>query len=228
MGSRSNNSLEILGSKQQIREVLTFIKGKPDQNGDVMVFDFSRVIPVPEEFINQNPGSVRDYLFNPEESTEDLSPKTREFLNSLIIKGNIESLNGNLIPLQISEKYHNYITRSLSSNDFTDYTDWCLTKWDSRFNALDQQMVGENMISFTTINGTAKVVIHKLSEMFPKLVLIYENIRESPDDDIRIFEDGKLVRHYWIDYSGENAANNEEILGSFSKLGSGLLSRYIR
>lgn len=228
MGSRSYNSLEILGSKQQVKEVLDFLKGVPDQNGDVMVFDFSRVIPVPEEFINQNSGPVREYLYNSEEMTKNESPESGELQSSFINNGNLEILTGNLIPILIPEQYYNYITRCLSSNDFIDYIDWRYTKWDSRYNALDQQMVGENIICFTTINGTAKVVIHLLSEMFPELVFIYENIRESPDDDIRIFEDGKLVRHYWIDYSGENTGNNEEILGSYSKLGSGLLARYIR
>ena len=227
MGSRSYNSLEIIGTDEQVNEVKNFLKGVPDQSGDVMCIDFSQVIPVPEEFINQNSGSVRDYLYNTEDLTKNESPELGELQNTFINSGNLGIPTVNLIPILISKQYNNNIRRSQSTDDFTDYTDWRYSKWDSKYNAIDQQIVGENIISFTTINGTAELVIHKLSEIFPTVIFIYENIRESPDDDIQIFEDGKLVRHYWIDYSGENSGNNKEILGKYSSLESCLLKRYI-
>ena len=227
MGSRSYNSLEIIGTDEQVNEVKNFLKGVPDQNGDVMCFDFSQVIPVPEELGIQNSRQVRDYLFNPKESLKHLDPASREFLKSISSDDNVEILTGRLIPVLASEDVNENNPQYQKSDDMTDYTDWCYSNWDSKYNAFDQQIVGENLINFTTINDTAQLVIHKLSEIFPTVIFIYENIRESPDDEIRIFEDGKLVRHYWIDYSGENSGNNKEILGCYSKLGSHLLEKYM-
>ena len=227
MSEESYNSLEILGTEEQVNEVKDFLKGVPDQNGDLMCFDFSRVVLVPEEFINQNSGSVRDYLYNSEELTKNESPELGELQNTFRNSGNLEIPTVSLIPILISEQYNNYITRSLSSDDFTDYTDWRYSKWDSKYNAINQKLVGENIISFTTINGTAKVVMHKLSELFPHVAFVYEIIRDYPNDELMIFGDGKLVRHYWIDNSGENSGNNKEILGKYSSLESHLLKRYI-
>jgi len=227
MGSRSYNSLEIIGTDEQVNEVKDFIKGVPDQNGDVMYFDFSHVIPVPEELGIPNSRQVRDYLFNPKESLKHLDPASREFLISIFNDEPSDNIEEKVGPVLVSEDVEEYITPPLSPDDITDFTDWCYYHWDSKYNAINQQLKGENIISFTTVNGVARDVIHKLSGFFPKVVFIFEIIRDYPNDELMIFGDGKQVKHFGLDYFGERAGNNEEILGFYSKLGSHLLDKYM-
>ena len=80
------------------------------------------------------------------------------------------------------------------------YYNWGYENWGCKYHPFNQQMKEHNIIRYTTVNGRALGIVKKLSTLFPEVILVVESLRDSPDDEIYHFKNGRIVKFMEYDY----------------------------
>jgi len=179
------NTLEIIGSDDQVKEVIEFCKGEPDTDGICQLIDFNKILPLPEEF--RMPASI------PKKNSDNLY-KNREIIAFEEMKVQ------NILSLDVSE-FNQFPEPRLQ---FAGSRDLRYPYWGCFYEAYDQRYIDSNIINFSTINDEAYEVIIRLSEIFLGVMFAYKVTRPNFDnDDLLFFKAGKPVKHYSFDYDDE-------------------------
>lgn len=151
MPNHITNRLTIIGTEQQVKEVREVIKGEcTDQ-----YIDFNKISPIPKELEDtQSPARI-------------ISQKEYDEQEKRIVEGKLTKdekkfgLSRGLTQKLVDE----YKTRFGAS----DWYQWRIENWDTKWNAYDQFSIDENTIEFNTAWSTPHNLIVNLSEMFPNV-----------------------------------------------------------
>lgn len=147
-------------------DVLAFVKG------DEAVFDFNKIIPMPE-CLNIDETSLGDegmkYLHL--SATEDLfrGKEIEEIKNRLIQRKQFEEA------VELGKKYLLNIANTGSKT----WYDWSRKNWGTKWNALEPSVISENCIEFDTAWNSVISLIEKLSAIFPDVVFEYKYADED-------------------------------------------------
>ncbi|MCL2816335.1 MAG: hypothetical protein FWD23_17210 [Oscillospiraceae bacterium] len=164
------NRLTIFGDDDKIAELFTKINGGKNEQGQDMLIDFNKLIPMPEplkiESGSQGHRGLELYnalckktkfplKFKDMYNAEQLDDKQRQILDSLII----------------GEQYYN----NIRDYGYPTWYEWALSdkNWGTKWNAGSQKRISGNCIEFQTAWSGAPNVITKLAEMFPSLSFSY-------------------------------------------------------
>lgn len=160
------NTLVIIGSDEQVKEVREFLKGN-DSEGNEIHIDFNKIIPTPEEIrdtmnfpthISIGETILLGYHENGVDAFEDIE---KEF-SSMDEKAQKEAIEIGKKTLSCLLKY-----------DSRNWNDWSWDNWGTGWNAFKQQLKGTDTICFTTAWNDVLPLMKKLSEMFPDIVFLY-------------------------------------------------------
>jgi hypothetical protein len=151
MPNHVTNKLRIIGTQEEVSAVLDQIKGD-DEN---IFIDFNKIEPMPKELEGtQSPPRIISQEEYDEQQrrieNDELSENERKFGFS---RGITQEMSDNFI-------------ETFGANN---WYDWRNTFWGTKWNAYDQSMDDDNVISFDTAWSTPFDVIQELSFMFPNI-----------------------------------------------------------
>jgi len=166
MPNHIQNRLEIIGTKQKVQEVKEFMIGKPYDDGTERIFDFNKLIPMPEELDIEISswgdmgqailfGKGRSMFLGIEEIWRRFDRYTRKQQKEI---------------LEMGFKYQD------NANQFGHATwyPWAKENWGTKWNAYSSSYEEENVIMFQTAWNGVPNLIKKLSQRFPNVEFIYE------------------------------------------------------
>ncbi|AHW61445.1 hypothetical protein SAMN05444285_106101 [Draconibacterium orientale] len=160
------NRLEVIGTDEQVKQVLEFIKGEPFENGSEMYIDFNKIIEKPKELNIKSDSistTIQFLLFGTrsgiqEENIEEEQNFIKRFNSKELRKG-----------------FNLAIARQANFEKFgySDWYDWSYANWGTKWNAYTQSLEKNNVVFFNTAwNGVPDLMI-KLSLIFPDVTLKY-------------------------------------------------------
>lgn len=188
MPNHVKNKLTMSGDALEISNIVDFVSG---ENG---AFDFSKIIPMPEEFQYIVSGSTTidgkrydGYYYV--ENGRKLKISELEYGNQ---RRGVE-----LVPLKDDEK-----RQLLAKYGATDWYNWSVNAWGTKWNAYDIKVVSDNVIEFDTAWSTPVNVFTKLSELYPEVEFSVEYADEDLGNNVGIYvlKNGEIIREE--DYSG--------------------------
>jgi len=207
------NTLGIIGSDDQIKEVKDFIKGDPWGTGQDTLIDFNKIIKKPEELISYYDIDLRGKLMHcllfGDTSRIAYNSNSDELMQSIFkCFTNDEKQNAFKLALDFQSMIEKYGS--------SDSNEWCLGNWGTEWNAGAQELISDNTISFFTEKYSCKKVLFRLSELFPEVTFDYQCIYcynhepwfrfrkcfairngESQEYDLNYFDE----KSYRVDYS---------------------------
>ena len=173
MPNHVTNILSFQGDEKNIQALRTAISSIKE-DGEVMLIDFKKIIPMPES-LNITSGSQVDngiavLLFQRGKVSKDLNKMldwpwvksegitTTSELVDFLIKDNRVNLEEAAVALDNLEKY-----------GYKDWYEWSYAKWGTKWNAYDMYELEDNAIQFDTAWSSPVSLIGTLSEMFPEV-----------------------------------------------------------
>lgn len=200
MPNHVDNVLTFEGDSEKIKELLHLIKCKDEPLGSV---DFGKLIPMPESLnIESGSRTIRGLQVY------------REFVDVYTLMGTEEKdlLN---IPEE-SEQAFLKVRKDVEPDEWelgkiafqnklkygaTDWYDWCIENWGTKWNAYDYGEVDENdnEIYFYTAWSAPHPIIEKLASMFPELQITHKWADENLGYNCGqcVFEGGELTEEYY-------------------------------
>jgi len=200
MSTRYCNTLEIIGSDEQVNQVLEFCKSEPDTDGVCQLIDFNKILPLPKGFrmTESTPIGNSVYLYKDNGIIGFEEMKVQ----------NIHSLDVN-----------HFNQFPLPHLQFAGSRDLRYPYWGCFYEAYDQQIIDSNILSFSTINDEAYEVILKLSEIFIDIMFAYEVSNSYADnDELLFFKAGTVVKYFSYDYDEDRSVPRPERFTYSSKL----------
>lgn len=184
MSNRCENKLELIGTPEEVNQVLAFISSKDDKGADIL-FDFNKVIPIPEELIdyvypeivNQTEGKeatpVDDFGTLDEPILRNKKPIIKEgkYTDPKNDAKDHYQLNDKELNKYISEypeerrEELEVMIGNLKKTGFADTHDWCVENWGARW--VSEIHIENNIIWFLTPWTPPLPIIEKLSSLFP-------------------------------------------------------------
>ena len=153
------------GSEENVSKVLDFIRTE-NENGEVILFDFNKVIPMPEE-LNIESGSAGDwgmrYILLKAKHAIEYDGNDWDFIKSMEKRKADNEDDFNRM-IDLGTKY----LMNIAKYGYKDWYDWKGANHGTKWGACDTEVDG-NQITFDTASFPHPV-IEKLSEMFPDVV----------------------------------------------------------
>lgn len=150
MANHITNRLTIIGTEEQVKQVLEAIKGEREDQ----FIDFNKVTPIPKELENtQSPSKI-------------ISQEEYDLQEKRIAEGNLTDgeknfgLSRGLTP-ELANEYRKKF-------GYADWYNWQIENWGTKWNAYEQVQV-ENVIEFQTAWSTPYKLFINLSKMFPEV-----------------------------------------------------------
>lgn len=163
MPNHITNRLEILADDDKIQEVMSFIKGEPDENEIPNYIDFNKIIPMPKELMIEASTSGEyglQYILamqrKPNNTPADL--KAIEWIESLPEERQKQALQLGEMYLS-NQKHYGYPT----------WYEWANNIWGTKWNAYNQKFEEPNVLWFDTAWSGVPQLIGKLSKIFPDI-----------------------------------------------------------
>lgn len=192
------------GTVEEVYKIKQAIAGK--DNKETMAIDFNKIIAMPEylhktrsPMSNTTTDLIVDY-----DKVEDKSPeKIKQFIRKHFpIDDLIGSTN--------EEKQQEFnALRGYIETGCTNWYDWAIQKWGTKWNAYNTGDNYSNSIWCDTAWATPEPVIQKLSEMFPEQVFKVEYADEDIGSNCGwyIYQNGELLQNH--DYFEDQDEANE-------------------
>jgi len=162
MPNHVTNILKINGTPDQVEEVRNFIRGK-DDDGNVVEFDFNKIIPMPEELNIASNGTAM--------MVEDLKRLKKTELPA--------TWRGREVTQQMRKDAEPYLA-NLQKHGYVTWYDWCVDKWGTKWGAYKIGVKADDTIQFDTAWSTPLPIFEALAARFPDI----EFIVEYADEDI--------------------------------------------
>ena len=184
MPNHIKNKIEIIGTDEQIEEIIDFVKSKDSENKSV--FDFNNIIPIPTE-LNIEASSDITIL---EESYDFDRSTFKDYVNK--IKKHYDKLdpeNKQKRIINFTQGIKNYLTYGFA----TWYGSNC-EFWGTKWNAYESY-IEDNIIYFQTAWSCPFIVIEKLSELFPlvKVKVTYADENSGSNTGKLLLQDGVYI-----------------------------------
>ena len=163
-----SNVLDIKGSPKDLAKIKELVKGKNIHKlkGQGRIFDFNKIIPYPQEYLDKDDAAARlTHLMQQKALTKE---ETKE-----------------AIMIKLKYNYGNdkgFYQDGYNSGGY----DWCCRNWGTKWNAGDtcfSQKGGRLTYDFDTAWCSPMPVILKLSKMFPKCDINLLASYEGGEDD---------------------------------------------
>lgn len=195
------NICKFNGEQEKITEILEKIRCKdPEKFEDVQIgsFDFNEVIPMPQS-LDIESGSrtftgIELYLTSINPNADWFSFDTYEKVTQYTFDNLYNKLSKEkmFVPYRTSiaiEEIEKIILNddvnklidlgykacgNMLNYGATTWYDWCCNNWNTKWNAIDSQLVGSDSLYFQTAWSPAVPVILKLSEMYPDIAINFK------------------------------------------------------
>ena len=164
MPNKIKNRLEIIGTENQVNEVLDFLRGEPFEDGSEMFIDFGKIIPMPESL-----NISSDSWVMPLENQFSANTKLKEHIDQ--IKDYCEKN-----PNRKEETVNNFIAGIKNYIEYGHATwyNWAVANWGTKWNAYQQEKPETNVLMFETAWAGVPDLIDKLSAKFPNVSFTYK------------------------------------------------------
>lgn len=165
MANHIDNTLEIIGNEEQIKDVRTFLKGDLIKDGEKVYIDFNNLVKMPDQMqITANTsGEVAQFLlFGKCDLGNYTFKNAREYFNRLSEEEQLEGVN---LAIQYQKNFVNH--------GASNWYYWCLKNWGTKWNAYNQSLRAENIIFFVTAWNGVPGLMEILSKRFPGVTFKY-------------------------------------------------------
>lgn len=242
MPNHVTNILKIIGNAEEVTSVLNKIKS---DEGELGTIDFNKIIPMPET-LNLTSGSITEETifwalsrmpdkecakyFNLLRSSKDILNENRLDIlkNRFSIKdiSRIAKNAADYIPdekerkLGISdyESLGKMYLKNLEEYGTTDWYDWRINNWGTKWNAYETKLLNDNSIGFQTAWSTPLDIIKELSLQYPSLEFEVKYADEDYGYNVGeyLFKNGEMTKDYIPKAGSEHAIQMaEEIIEDY-------------
>lgn len=150
MPNHITNRLTIIGTEEQVKQVLEAIKGEREDQ----FIDFNKIAPIPKE------------LENTTSPTRIISQKEYDEQEKRIAEGNLTDNENNWgLSRGLTPELANEYRKKFG---YADWYNWQIENWGTKWNAYEQVQI-ENVIEFQTAWSTPFSLLVNLSLMFPEV-----------------------------------------------------------
>lgn len=151
MPNHVTNRLTIIGTEEQVKHVREAIKGERDDQ----FLDFNKIAPIPKEL----EGTISPMRILSQKEYDEQERKIRE--NDLTDNERNWGLSRGLTQ-ELADEY-------IAKFGHCDWYGWQNANWGTKWNAYDQNEIGEDCIEFNTAWSTPYELMIKLSALFPEV-----------------------------------------------------------
>jgi hypothetical protein len=151
MPNHVTNRLTIIGTEEQVKQVREAIKGERDDQ----FLDFNKIAPIPKEL----EGTISPMRILPQKEYDEQERKIRE--DDLTDMERQWGLSRGLTQ-ELADEY-------IAKFGHCDWYGWQNANWGTKWNAYDQNEIGEDCIEFDTAWSTPYELMVKLSKLFPEI-----------------------------------------------------------
>ena len=230
MSNRCDNKLELIGTPEEVNQVLSFISSKDDK-GDDILFDFNKVIPIPEELIDY---VYPEIVMHTEEKevpdVDDLGSLDEPVLSNtkpIIKEGKYKDPKNDAkdhykLPDNDLNKYIceypealreelKVMINNLKKTGFAYTYDWCIKNWGARW--VSEIYLENNIIWFLTPWNPPLPIIKKLSSLFTpvKFSISYGGPEFDPFRFYKIIYKEGVKIYQQMEYDLEEEKKHNEI-----------------
>ena len=147
------------GPEEKVKELKNKVTTKES------IFDFNRIIPMPEELIITN-NSYTEFFSNRE--------KYRLLDLAHIFRKECEKFKGTSFKSDAIAGLLNYLNYG-----YVSWYHWSIDNWGTKWNSYEIEYINDNQVTFQTAWNFPYPVIRKLSELYPELTIIAEYYDEE-------------------------------------------------
>lgn len=147
------------GPEEKVKELKNKVTTKES------IFDFNRIIPMPEELIITN-NSYTEFFSNRE--------KYRLLDLAHIFRKECEKFKGTSFKSDAIAGLLNYLNYG-----YVSWYHWSIDNWGTKWNSYEIEYINDNQVTFQTAWNFPYPVIRKLSELYPELTIIAEYYDED-------------------------------------------------
>ena len=168
MPNHITNKLEIIGTDEQIKKVLNYIKVEENIGGEndacgLGTIDFNKIIPMSEDLLIEVPSNV--------ETMAKVAMREEYNNNSLIAGLEADNREHSKSPSSLDYKQWKLFIRALNNKwtyDAYYWYDWRNKNWDTKWSAygLLDDRTKDNIVFFKTAWSYPEKIITKLSKIF--------------------------------------------------------------
>lgn len=162
MPNHVTNILKINGTPNQVEEVRNFIRSE-DDDGNIVEFDFDKIIPMPQELDIASNGTAM--------MVEDLKRLKKTKLSATWM--------GREVTDQMRKDAEPYLA-NLAKHGYVTWHDWCVDKWGTKWGAYSISVKADDTIQFETAWSAPLPIFEALAARFPEV----EFVVEYADEDI--------------------------------------------
>ena len=151
MPNHITNRLTIIGTEEQVKQVTEAIKGEREDQ----FIDFNKISPIPKELENtQSPIRI-------------ISQKEYDEQEKRIVEGNLTNDEKNFgLSRGLTQKLVDEYRKKFGHSD---WYNWRIENWGTKWNAYEQVQIDENVIEFQTAWSTPFALLVNLSELFSEV-----------------------------------------------------------
>jgi hypothetical protein len=186
--------------------ILAFMVGDKDEDGDRRLFDFNKVIPMPEGLQVTAEGratSLAELLTGKIQfeapSTDDAMSENgiHQVLAAMKASTALQMLQNNVLKEFDDDGFENFlqILRNCREHGYPTWYEWSSEHWGTKWNAYDFAEV-EGGVQFDTAWGAPHPVIEKLVSMFPRDKITHRWADEDigANQGFLVYEDGEVEK----------------------------------
>lgn len=185
------NRFTVYGDNNRTKELLALINGGKTDKGKEIYIDFDKIIPCPEEI--KAVGEIDSNLIYHVKNKYDVKP------HDMLLISALETCNRqNLRPVSPDEQeVFDKACKAYEATGFIYWYDWNVAMWGTKWNAFEQDKIGDRVYEFETAWSGAGKVIEALIVMFPDLNIELKWADEDTGSNVGILKsiDGKP--YYW-------------------------------
>jgi hypothetical protein len=209
MPNHVTNILIISGDDELIKRIREGIRGDDDE--DVRLIDFNRIIPCPES-LNITSGSLVDNGLAVLQHLEGNSKEINKMLSWVWVREKGIDNAEDLVKYMLENKTADIESAKIALENIENYGhkdwySWAIDKWGTKWNAYTQKMNDDGSITFQTAWSNPYPVIQALSEKYPDARFHLKFADEDLGHNVGEYTmvDGLIIDEYIPDDGSEEA-----------------------
>ena len=171
------NLITLNGDEKVIEELRMQLK---QSDGELGSLDFQKIIPMPES-LNIEAGTKTDFgmklyliaeaLAIPQEQYAESGDKIRAVLRHTdymaVSRVDDKTLEEDL-------KIGKIAVENIKKYGASDWYDWCIENWGTKWNGYDSEVCEDNQFKFCTAWSAPHPILKKLSELYPEITITHQ------------------------------------------------------
>lgn len=179
MPNHITNRLIIEGDELEVAKVFDFLKSdKPDENGEFVLVDFNKIVPMPESLDVESSSEGTDgkqYLLGMSGNVLEIYEYKESDHYKKMAEMQEEDPKRFEHCLELGRKY----LRNTADFGCKTWYEWRIQNWGTKWNAYDIEKLSDNSIMFNTAWNGITGLICKLGAMFPSVTIKYDYADEN-------------------------------------------------